>query len=103
MRGILAAGGDTAARWTMLETLAAGDRAIGASTLVDLYREHAERAVAIDLPALFRKLGVRRKGQQVLFDDDAEWAPLRRALTARSLPHGAQLGLAVPGVPKSPL
>jgi hypothetical protein len=113
MRGILAAGGDTAVRWTMLETLATGDRAIGASTLVDLYREHAAQAVAVDLPALFRKLGVRRQGQQVLFDDDAEWAPLRRALTAprrataartlQPLPHGAQLGLAVPGVPKSPL
>ena len=103
MRGILAAGGDTAVRWTMLETLAAGDRAIRASTLQDLYREHADRAVAVDLPALFRRLGVRWEGKQVVFDDDAEWAPLRRALTARPLPHGAQLGLAVPGVPKSPL
>jgi hypothetical protein len=113
MRGILAAGGDTTVRWTMLETLAAGDRAIGGSTLEDLYREHADRAVPVDLPALFGRLGVRWEGEQVAFDDDAEWAPIRRALTARPgasgaqttrpLPHGAHVGLAAPGVPKSPL
>jgi hypothetical protein len=77
-----------------------------------LYREHADRAVAVDLPALFRRLGVRGEGKQVVFDDAAEWAAMRRALTARRTPpnaltprpaQGAQLGFALPGVPKSPL
>ncbi len=106
IRGILAAGGDTSVRWTALETLAAGDRAIGGHVLTELYREHAASAVAVDLDALFRRLGVGLRRGEVVFDDAAEWAALRRELTAQraaSAPAQGQSGLASPGVPKSPL
>jgi hypothetical protein len=104
IRGILEAGGNTSVRWTALETLAAGDRAIGGHVLEELYRQHAASAVAIDLEALFRRLGVTWREQQVMLDDAAEWAPLRRALSApRPASTQGQSGLASPGVPKSPL
>ncbi|MEY4545386.1 MAG: hypothetical protein RL685_1581 [Pseudomonadota bacterium] len=109
IRGILAAGGDTSVRWTALQTLAAGDRAIGGRVLEELYGQHAARAIAIDLAALFRRLGVGWREDEVVFDDGAEWAPLRRALTAPSpaltiaAVSQGQSGLASPGVPKSPL
>lgn len=103
IRGILAAGGDTSVRWTALETLAAGDRAIGGRVLEELYRQHAASAVAIDLDALFRRLGVAWREGEVVFDEAAEWAPLRRALSAPTRGAQGQSGLASPGVPKSPL
>ena len=110
IRGILDAGGDTSVRWTALQTLAAGDRAIGGSVLTQLYRQHAERAVPVDLDALFLRLGVSWRNGEVVLDDTAEQAPLRRALTAPRTVSAAspeqaqgQSGLASPGVPKSPL
>jgi hypothetical protein len=74
--------------------------------LTELYQEHAARAVAVDLDALFRRLGVGWREREVVFDDTADWAALRRQLTQRA-PSAAraqgQAGLASPGVPKSPL
>jgi hypothetical protein len=109
LRGILDAGGDTSVRWTAQQTLAAGDRAIHGRTLQELYRAHADAAVSIDLEAVFRRLGVGWSAGQVVFDESAEWAGLRRALAAPAsaragrTAQGLQLGLASPGVPKSPL
>jgi hypothetical protein len=103
LRGIFDAGGDTSVRWTIARTLAQGDRAVGGHVLTQLYREHAHTAVQVDLDALFRRLGVRLEAGQVVFDERAEWAPLRRALTAPAGLQRAQAGLSSPGVPKSPL
>ena len=110
MRGILNAGGDTSVRWTLEHTLAVADRALGRPVLSELYAEHAHSAVSVDLDALWRRLGVRAAAGRVLFDDAAEWAHLRRAITApvpmAAAPpraQGAQFGFVLPGVPKSPL
>ncbi len=109
-RGILNAGGDTSVRWTLEQTLAAADRALGRPVLGELYAEHAHSAVSVDLEAVWRRLGVRPAAAGVVFDDDAEWAHIRRAIsepvpvaTAPPRAQGAQLGFALPGVPKSPL
>jgi hypothetical protein len=116
LRGIWSAGGDTSVRWSAAQTFAVGDRASGGSTLSELYREHADAAVPVDLDAIFARLGVRwrdgkggeaeagdAEGRELVFDDAAEWAGLRRALSAATGRQGAQAGLASPGVPKSPL
>lgn len=112
-RGILNAGGDTSMRWSVQQTLAAADGALGGSSFSDLYREHAEVAAAVDLEALWARLGVRELDGQISFDESAEWAHVRRAISApppgfpergpRALPHGAQGGFVAPGVPRSPL
>jgi hypothetical protein len=80
LAAILAAGGDIRARWTLARTLATGDRALGLTVLTDLYREHGTRATDVDLDALWRRLGVRRAGGRVVFEDDAALASARRAI-----------------------
>ena len=80
LAAILAAGGDIRARWTLARTLETGDRALGLTVLTDLYREHGARATDTDLDALWRRLGVRRTGGRVEFEDDAALASARRAI-----------------------
>jgi hypothetical protein len=112
LRGIFNAGGDTSVRWSIAQTLAVGDRAVGGHVLSELYQEQAAAAVEVDLEAIFRRLGVRLESGQIVLDDGAEWAALRRALSARparghpaprAALQRAQAGLSSPGVPKSPL
>ena len=86
-----------------LSAVAAGDRSVGGHVLGELYRQHARVAVDVDLEGIFRRLGVRLEAGQVEFDDGAEWAALRSALTAPAALQRAQAGLSSPGVPKSPL
>jgi hypothetical protein len=109
-RAILAAGGDTSVRWTIERTLATADEALDRPQLGPLYAEHAGAEVTVDLPALWRRLGVRQVADRIVFDEQAEWAHVRRAIssplsaTRAAAPlQSGQAGLAAPGVPKSPL
>jgi len=79
-RAIQSAGGDTSRRWTIEQTLAAADRALGTRTLRELHAAHGRGAPRVDLPELWRRLGVRPAGERVLLDDAAEWAHVRRAI-----------------------
>lgn len=112
LRGIFDAGGDTAVRWSIARTLAAGDRSVGGHVLAELYQEHAQAPVEVDLDAIFRRLGVRLESGEIVLDDGAEWAEMRHALAARVVrghpapragSQRAHAGLSSPGVPKSPL
>ena len=100
-RAILLGGGDTSMRWSLEQTLAAGDAALDRPSFSELYAEHAAAPVTVDLPALFQRLGVRRDGDAVRFDDGAELAHVRRAIGQRDAerPHEPQSGFASPGVP----
>jgi hypothetical protein len=83
LRAILAAGGNVADRWEMDRIVAVGDDATGVPALRDLYARLATRAEAIDLDALFARLGVRAAGEGVTFDDAAELAHVRKAMVER--------------------
>jgi hypothetical protein len=96
-RSILRGGGDTSVRWSVQDTLAAGDRALDRPTLSELHAEHAARPVSVDVEALFRRLGVRRDGAQVSFDETAELAAVRRAISR----HGVERTLDSAGPPSS--
>jgi hypothetical protein len=80
LQAILAAGGDIRAGWTLARTLQTGDRALGLTVLTDLYREQGARAEAVDLDALWQRLGVQRRGGRIVFDDHAALATARRAI-----------------------
>lgn len=80
-RAIQRAGGDTSRRWTIEQTLAAADRALGTRTFRELHAAHGRGAPRVDLPALWRRLGVGRAGERILLDDAAEWAHVRRAIS----------------------
>lgn len=83
LRGILDAGGNGTRVWAVEEVLKKGDEATGTTVLQDLYREMGQAAYAADLPALWKQLGVAKSGAEVVVDDTAPLADLRKALTAR--------------------
>lgn len=78
LQGVLEAGGDYRAVWPVQRLLATADAAIGQSTLIALYDEMKSRAVMVDLPALWRDLGVA----DGVLRDDAPLAAVRRAILA---------------------
>jgi hypothetical protein len=86
LRGILAAGGNNAHRWSLEDAFAAGDAAIGVPVLRDLHRTMGTSPHPVDLDALWRALGVHqtRTRGSVQFDDGAPLAAVRRALTTPS-------------------
>ncbi|HEY5929577.1 MAG TPA: hypothetical protein VIU02_04635 [Burkholderiales bacterium] len=83
LRAIVAAGGSHLAAWEVDRTLAIGDEATGTTVLTDLYREMRDEPTAPDLADLWRRLGVDKRKGQVILDDDAALADIRRAITRR--------------------
>ncbi len=81
LAGILAKGGDIDASWTIDRTVQEGDRALGLPILRGLYERLGTASESVDLPALFRRLGVRVDGDAVSYDEAAPLAPTRRAIT----------------------
>ncbi len=82
LRGILAAGGNHEQRWDINRVLTAADETTGLDAITKLYDEMKDRPVSPDLDALWRRLGVTLKGDSVVFNDEAELAAIRRAITA---------------------
>ena len=74
LRGINAAGGSIETRWAIREVLRAGDKALGFKVLEPLYQGHAFKAEAVDLEAIWKRLGVA----QDPFEDTAPEAALRK-------------------------
>jgi predicted metalloprotease with PDZ domain len=83
MRGILAAGGNDQADWTLERTLREGDKAIGVPVLQELYRKMKDAPVTPDLNAIWRSLGVKQQRGKIELDDAAPKAAIRRAITTR--------------------
>ncbi len=83
LRGVLAAGADFEAHRPIREALAAGDQATGTTALSDLYEAWRATPVDPELPALWKRLGVRVNGKSVSFDDGAALAELRKRIGQR--------------------
>lgn len=83
LRAILNAGGNIQADWPITKALQTGDEATGTTVLTDLYNENKDRPVTVDLPALWKRLGVERSGRTATFRDDAPLAAVRKAITAK--------------------
>jgi hypothetical protein len=83
LRGILAAGGSIESDWEISKVLSTGDGAVGTRTLEQLYASMKDSPHPVDLPALWRELGVEVNGRSVMLHDDAPMAAIRRAITAR--------------------
>ena len=63
--------------------LAIGDQAVGVPVLQELYGQMKDAPFDVDLPALWKKLGVQVAAEGVKFDERAPLAAARRALTRR--------------------
>jgi len=83
LRGILDAGGDGSKLWTVDDVIEKGDDATGTTVLHELYKEMGKAPYKPDLPALWKQLGVERQGDDIVVDDQAPQAALRRALTEK--------------------
>ena len=79
LRGILNAGGDI--RHGAWEALRIGDRATGVAVLVPLYNKMKDQPYDVDLPAMWKDLGVERSGDTVNFINSAPLAKVREAIT----------------------
>ena len=82
LRAIVAAGGNMEVDWPLQRALRVADAAIGSPVIEDLYDQMKATPVRVDLPQLWQRLGVELRGDNVLFDDSAPLAPVRRAITA---------------------
>jgi hypothetical protein len=81
LRGILEAGGDIRQNWEIEKALDAGDHAIGVSVLHPLYNKMKDAPYEVDLPALWKQLGITVDGKTVRFNNSAPLAKTREAIT----------------------
>ncbi|MGB0035005.1 MAG: hypothetical protein WBP79_05980 [Candidatus Acidiferrales bacterium] len=88
LRGILDAGGDIRYDWDLEKTLKTGDRATGVDSLLPLYEKMKDAPVNVDLDALWKQLGIERRGDRVIFDDGAPLAAVRKSMTFGSASPG---------------
>ncbi len=87
LRNVLGHGGDASQVWPLARALEVADAALGAPVLVPLAAAHANAGAPLDLPALFRELGVSFDASgNVNLDDTAPLAPVRHALVYGSPP-----------------
>ena len=86
VRAIVRASGGLSADWPIERVLSTGDRAVGTTSLEDLYARMKDSAYAPDLAALWRELGVTADGDTVRLTDDAPLAAVRHAIMTGTKP-----------------
>jgi predicted metalloprotease with PDZ domain len=85
LRGVLAAGGDVSRRWEIGQLLDAADRATGLTVLRDLHAKMGSAPVAVDLAALWKRLGIERRNTAIVLDEKAPLSAIRRSMTRRTV------------------
>ncbi len=86
LRALVAAGGNVTSRWEVGEVLAVADKTTGLAVFSELFGHMGEAPGAVDLDALFQRLGVSLHDGKVVYDDAAPLASVRRAMVARAPP-----------------
>ena len=82
IRAILDAGGNGDADWSLERVLADGDKATHTTVLKDLHNELGPKPGAVDLDALWKRLGVKYNQGAITFDNSAPDAAIRIAITS---------------------
>ncbi len=86
LRGILNAGGDIRQDWQLTDALRVGDQATGVDVLLPLYNKMKDQPYDVDLPAMWKDLGVESTGDTVRFLESAPMAKIREAITYGATP-----------------
>jgi len=86
LRGILNSGGDIRREEELTDVLRIGDQATGVSVLLPLYEKMKDKPYDVDLPAMWKELGVERAGDTARFVDSAPLAKMRDAITYGDTP-----------------
>jgi hypothetical protein len=81
LRAIVAAGGTIDKEWPLQRVLGIGDQATGTHVLEQMYGRWGQAPVQVDLPQLWKELGIRAEGNTVTFDKDAPLAAVRAGIT----------------------
>jgi hypothetical protein len=81
LRAIVAHGGTIDHDWTLPQALAIGDQATGTQVLTRMYAEWRDKPVTVDLPALWKELGIQSTPQGIEFVGNAPEAKIREAIT----------------------
>lgn len=97
LRGVLAAGGDVSRRWEIGRVLDAADRATGLTVLRDLHAEMGSAPVEVDLAAMWKRLGIERRGSEIVLDENAPLSAIRRSMTRRTVQKVLGDSSALPG------
>jgi hypothetical protein len=82
LRAIVAAGGTIDKDWPLARVLGAGDKATGTSVLQDRYSMWSKTPVRVDLPLLWKQLGVHEEDGHIVFDAAAPLSRIRLGITA---------------------
>jgi hypothetical protein len=83
LRAIVAAGGTIDREWPLERALEIGDKETGTHVLTTMYRQWSTSPVEVDLPTLWKSLGIRSAGDTVEFDAHAPLATVRISITNR--------------------
>jgi hypothetical protein len=86
LRAVVRSGGTLGHYREVGDVIAVGDGATGVPVLRELYDRMKAAPAPVDLPDLWRRLGVVTRGAAVTFDDRAPLAAVRRAITAPAHP-----------------
>jgi hypothetical protein len=78
----VSAGGTISVDWPLERALKTGDAATGTTVLMDLYNEMKAKPVTVDLPELWKRLGIESSGRTVVFHD-SPLSAIRKAITTR--------------------
>jgi len=82
LRAINHGGGNVTNDWPIERAFEMGDKATGGKVLMTLYGEMGTKPMEVDLPDLWRQLGVERQGGQIAFHADAPLARVRSAISS---------------------
>jgi hypothetical protein len=77
LRAVNRAGGTIELDWPLERVIEIGDKATGGAALSDLYKQLALKPTMVDMPDLWKQLGVNRSGNTVTFDNSAPLAAIR--------------------------
>jgi len=80
LRGILEDGYSMQASATPMQIFESADRAIGVDVLVPQYQKMKADPFPVDLEKLWQELGVRIENDAIVYDDDAPFAHIRKAM-----------------------
>ena len=82
LRAIVDHGGLITQDWEIEEAFSAGDKGTGTGVLMELYKQMRDKPAPVDLAKLWSKLGLELKDGNVVTNDSAPGAAIRRAITA---------------------
>lgn len=80
LTAVVEAGGAVTESWSLAQLLEIGDRATDTTVLQDLYAQFAHAERSLDLDGIWRELGLGLSGAELVIDDTAPSAHLRRTM-----------------------